>query len=152
MTDTPIEEQGYLSGVKVVDIGDYRVSRGLSRRPFSGCQHHSLVYDQKERRIWCKDCKHDVEAFDAFEGLVKNFHTQTDILRRREEKLEEAENHKVRTVAAKEIDKAWGKQKMVPACPHCGYGLFPEHFKTGMAMLGKEYAMARINKLVKERD
>ena len=51
MGDAPIEPQEYLSGPTVVDIGDLRVARGLSRRPFSGCAHHSLVYDNKERRI-----------------------------------------------------------------------------------------------------
>ena len=41
----PIVEQEYLSGLKVVDIGDLRVARGMSRRPVSTCHHRPLVYD-----------------------------------------------------------------------------------------------------------
>ncbi len=32
MTNEPIEEQAYVMGVTVVDIGDLRVARGLTRR------------------------------------------------------------------------------------------------------------------------
>src|SRR5690606_34525923 len=70
----PIEPLDYISGVKVVDIGDIRVARGMSRRPASSCKHHHLHYDTAERRIWCRDCETDVEAFDSFKMLVERFH------------------------------------------------------------------------------
>jgi hypothetical protein len=73
MSKAPIEPQEYLYGVKVVQIEDLRVARGLTRRPFSSCRHKSLTYDDKERRIWCRDCETEVEAFDAFVGLVEVF-------------------------------------------------------------------------------
>lgn len=66
----PIEPQDYIYGVKVVQIEDLRVARGLTRRPLSSCAHKKLVYDHNERRIWCSDYETEVEAFDAFEGLV----------------------------------------------------------------------------------
>ena len=147
MADEPIEPQEYLFGVKVVDIGDVRVSRGLTRRPVSSCQHHSLVYDTKERRIWCRDCEKDVDPFDAFELLTEHFHRQEEKLAERARKLKEAEQFQIRTLAAKEIDKAWRSRKMVPACPHCRNGLFPEDFKSGIkTSLGRDYALARLGR------
>jgi hypothetical protein len=142
--DTPIVEQEYLHGLKVVDIGDIRVARGLARRPYSGCPHPRLVYDNHERRIWCKDCERDVEPFDAFKGLVEPYARSLRALEEREKRIEEAEKFAVRSIAAKKIDEAWRSRNMVPACPHCGNGLFPEHFKTGCGMLGKDYAAKRI--------
>ena len=142
--DPPIIEQEFLSGVKVVDIGDYRVARGLSRRAHPSCDHTRLVYDIQERRIWCKDCEKDVEAFDAFKGIVSNFAAQIKILERREEAVAEAESYNLISIAAKNIDEAWRKKKMIPCCPHCKRGIMPEDFKSGIThYVGKEYEVVR---------
>jgi len=37
--DPPIIEQEYIAGVRVVDIGDYRVARGMTRRAHNSCPH-----------------------------------------------------------------------------------------------------------------
>ena len=141
--DPPIDEPGFIHGVTVVDIGDYRVSRGMTRRTFSGCHHRRLTYDKSERRIWCRDCERDVEPFDAFLGLVEGWDRAWQSMERKRKEVAEAAKFKVRSLAAKAIDKAWRKRSMVPACPHCNHGLFPEDFKNGvMTMLGREYAEA----------
>jgi Zn finger protein HypA/HybF involved in hydrogenase expression len=144
--DPPIEPQSFLGGVTVVDIGDIRVARGLTRRHHTSCRHARMTYDPKERRVWCPDCEKDVEPFDAFEILVSQFSAATRKLEAREKKLLEAEQFQIRSLAAKAIDEAWRSRNMVPACPHCNHGLFPEDFKRGVGtMLGRDYAKARIN-------
>lgn len=144
MADEPIIEREYLAGLKVVDIGDLRVSRGQTRRPYSACQHTALVYDPGERRIWCKDCEKDVDPFDAFKGLAERYSTAVDGLKRRQEHLDEVEQFKMRSIAAREMDKAWRSKGMVPCCPHCNNGLFPEDFKSGPHLISRDYAAARL--------
>jgi len=124
--DPPIVQQEWLGGVNVIDIGDIRVARGLSRRPYSACGHHQLVYDHNERRVWCKDCESNIEAFDAFEQLVSRFHDKASELKCREKAVEEAEAHSIIRIAAKRLDEIYRRKKMVPACPHCSGGLLPE--------------------------
>lgn len=124
----PIEEKEFLYGVKVVDIGDLRVARGLSRRPYSSCCHYRMVYDGQERRVWCKDCEQDVEAFDAFKLLVENIASEYRKLNRLREEIEEAKEHTLHLIAAKEVEKVWRGRKMAPTCPHCKGGLLPEDF------------------------
>lgn len=142
--DPKIEPLEYLHGVKVVDIGDLRVARGMTRRPHSACPHRQLRYDTHERRIWCADCEMNVEAFDAFTIVVEHFSNAEANIARRRLVLEEAEKHNVISLAAKVIDKAWRSHKSVPACPHCHNGLFPEDFKNGIGTsLGRDYAEAR---------
>ena len=141
--DPPIEEQPYLGGVTVVDIGDIRVARGLSRRPFSICKHRRLVFDQHERRIWCKDCETALEAFDAFRLLAEQSHAFLAAVEARERKVSDAESHNVRSLAAKVLDEAWRSRSMVPICPHCRSGLFPEDFKNGVSKMGRDYAAKR---------
>src|SRR3954471_13728802 len=117
--DPPIEPQEFLSGVTVVDIGDIRVARGLSRRPSSSCKHMQLNYDSIERRIWCADCEKNIEAFDAFEQIVGQFTAASRKIDLRVSQLKEAENFQVRTLAARNIDLAWRSRNKVPACPSC---------------------------------
>lgn len=151
--DPPIKEQPFLSGVTVIDIGDIRVARGLSRRAHSSCPHARLVYDRNERRIWCKDCEKDVEPFDAFTGLVEQHSRACDNLERRSDAVAAAEKHALRSLAAKAMDEAWRSRNMVPACPHCRHGLFPEDFKHGVtSMLSREYAEAMARRAKRKTD
>ncbi|MCB4862938.1 hypothetical protein K7W03_25480 [Sphingobium sp. PNB] len=124
--DPPIIEQEYLYGLKVVDIGDIRVARGLSRRPHSSCGHRAMAYDQNERRIWCKDCETDVDPFDAFLIICQHFHKASDRLKRERKAIEEAQGHNIIRIAAKQMDEHFRRKNMVPACPHCHAGIFPE--------------------------
>ncbi|MBN8294561.1 hypothetical protein JI664_21490 [Rhodobacter sp. NTK016B] len=149
--DPPIDAMDYLSGLKVVDIGDIRVARGKSRRPHSACKHRRLRYDSSERRIWCADCQRDVEGFDAFEIIAKQVGDAVAAIERREQKVLEAEAFTLRSRAAKAMDEAWRGRTMVPACPTCGHGLFPEMFaRGGGTMLGRNYAEAKL-KVHRER-
>lgn len=142
MADEPIEEQQYIHGVTVVDIGDLRVARGMTRRPYSSCRHASLTYDPRERRIWCKDCEKDVDPFDAFTGLVEQYNRAYKDHLKREKEISEAEGFQARSRAAKTLDEAWRRRKRLPTCPHCRAGLFPEDFADGVGWIGREYAEA----------
>ena len=128
----PIDEKGYLYGVNVVDIGDLRVARGKTRREPSACSHKSVIYDESERRIWCRDCERDIEPFDGFIGLVRQFDDAWKQIIRERQSLEDIKTFQARSLAARELDKAWRKRNMVPACPSCGNGLLPEDFKNGI--------------------
>lgn len=142
--DPSIEAQDFCGGVKVVDIGDIRVARGLSRRPYSSCQHRKMLYDGQERRIWCSECETNIEPFEAFKLLVEKYHNASADLVRRTEEVEAAEKAGVISLAAQAIDKVWRSRRMVPVCPSCRQGLFPEDFKHGVGMrLGREYAEAK---------
>lgn len=134
----PIEPQEYLYGPKVVDIGDLRVARGMTRRPVSTCRHHQLVYDDRERRIWCKDCEADVEPFDAFKGIVENFDRAAREIQQTMDEVNESRTFAIISIAAKKIDKLWRRRGSVPACPHCSAGIWPEDVDK-MGSVSKEW-------------
>ncbi|WP_458368753.1 hypothetical protein [Pseudomonas mandelii] len=142
MSDAPIEPQEYLYGVKVVQIEDLRVARGMTRRPASSCQHKKLVYDEKERRVWCSDCEAEVEPFDAFIGIVEVFSGGMSSLQRRRRELDEAEKFQMRSRAAKVMDEAWRSTKMAPLCPHCNTAILPEDVAGGVASTSKALVAA----------
>lgn len=142
MSDVPIEPADYTYGVKVVQIEDLRVARGMTRRPVSSCRHKSLVYDDSERRVWCRDCEVEVEAFDAFKGLVEVFSAGMSRINRRAAELAEAEQFQLRSRAAKVMDEAWRRTKMAPLCPHCSKAILPEDVVGGVGCAPKELVMA----------
>lgn len=147
----PIEPQNYIYGVKVVQIEDLRVARGLTRRPVSSCRHKQLVYDHNERRIWCSDCETEVEAFDAFLGLVERLSAANADLRRRSDALAQAETFQLRTRAAKRMDELWRSVKLAPCCPHCDAALLPEDMLGGLSQVSKELVKARRKRAESEK-
>lgn len=146
MSDAPIDPQDYTYGVKVVDIGDLRVARGLTRRPLSTCNHMRQVYDDKERRIWCSDCESELEPFDAFMVMVGQMDSHWKRLQRRAREVAEAEQFALRSRAAKVMDEAWRSTTMAPLCPHCNEALMPEDVAKGVARASKSLIIARRNK------
>lgn len=151
MSDAPIDPQDFLGGVKVVDIGDLRIARGLARRPLSHCRHVHMVYDDKERRVWCEDCESDVEPFDAFKSVCENMDKATRKLQSREREVREAEHFSAHRRATKELDKVWRSRDMTPTCPHCIEALLPEDFAKGVTSTSKDLARRRRAKSDMER-
>lgn len=145
--DPPIEPLEYRLGLTVVDIGDLRVARGMSRRPVSACRHLDIRYDSSERRIWCADCETDIDPFDAFTSLCENYDAALKRFERKKSDAESAMRHSLFSRASKEMDKLFRKRGYVPACPTCGHGIFPEAVVKGLRILGRDYAAARLAKL-----
>lgn len=142
MAGPPIEPKDFLYGVKVVQIEDLRVAKGMTRRPLSSCKHKQLVYDDTERRIWCQDCEQEVEAFDAFTALVQVFSAGKSELARRKREMAEAESFQIRSRAAKVMDEVWRSTKMAPLCPHCMAAILPEDVAGGVAKTSKSLVAA----------
>lgn len=146
----PIEKPGFLGGVTVIDIGDVRVARGISRRPYSVCRHARLVYDGNERRIWCKDCEQDIEPFDGFKIIAEQAQAFSNAMERREAAVEKAESHALISRAAKAVDDAWRRRNIAPGCPHCHSPILPEDFAGGVRS-GASVELERRRRLAKEK-
>lgn len=129
----PIDEQEFRAGVTVIDFGDIRVARGLSRRSkLLECPHMDMVYDQSERRIWCRDCENDVEPFDAFRAMVEQASKFRNWALGKTKEIAEANGHALISRASKVVDAAWRSRRLSPCCPHCGDVLLPEDFADGI--------------------
>lgn len=146
MSDAPIDPQDYLYGPKVVQIGDLRVARGLTRRPKTSCRHKSVVYDLGERRVWCRDCETAVDPFDAFLGVVEVWESARNHHKRRERELAEAEAFSIISRASKVIDTVWRSKRSVPLCPHCHEAILPGDVVGGVSTASRELVEQRRKK------
>lgn len=143
MSNAPIDPHPFSAGVTVVQIEDLRIARGLTRRPASSCRHRHMTYDERERRVWCRDCEAEVEPFDAFVYLVEVWESGSAKLARREAAIAEAEGHALRSRAAKVMDDAWRSRTTAPLCPHCREVLLPDDVARGVASASRELAVRR---------
>ena len=114
----------------VIDLGGVRVEYGMPRFYNRRCDHHKLVYNSGERRVWCSDCERTIDGFDAFMTLAHNFHKMMDSARTHLQRAEAAEKAKIVLIGAKEIERTW-RHKLAPCCPSCRAGLLPEDFARG---------------------
>lgn len=147
----PIEPGDYVHGVKVVDIGDLRVARGMTRRPVSTCRHLNLVYDNKERRVWCSDCESEVEPFDALMNIIERLDRAAKLLNRRHREVLDAEAATLRSRAAKTLDDVWRSRNLAPLCPHCNNGILPEDVAGGVHTASREIIRADRKRKEKEQ-
>lgn len=125
-----ITETEFCHGVNVVQMGEYRISRGMTRRKKSTCRHYSLVYDDQERKVWCNDCESNLDSYDAFLTLVESFNTQLEIIYRKQAVLDKDLNKKIGRIAAQKLDDIWKTNRDVPCCPNCDKGMLAEDFAT----------------------
>lgn len=145
--DPPIEEQEYIVP-QVIDFGDIRVARGMSRRPAVQCVHNSLTYDLSERRVWCRDCETTLEGFDAFMVLVERWQMIDRDIRRKHAEAQEARASVVHRIAARELESIW-RHKMAASCPHCNAGLLPEDVER-CGSVSREIEIARRKRASKD--
>jgi hypothetical protein len=122
------------SGAEIIDLAGVRIQAGLAKQNQSRCGHKALIYDQRDRRIWCEDCERTVDNFDAVMLMVRHYQAMVREARLRLQKANEAFAASVRRRATKELDRIWNG-RMVPNCPHCNRGILPEDFAAGAASI-----------------
>ena len=138
MTDEPLVPLA-TSGkytANVVDLAGVRLRCGAPKDTLvAACAHKDLIYDQKDRRIWCCSCEKSIDNFDAVMLLVSYFNRMTGDLARRQHAVDTTMNSSLNRRAAKAIDRAWSGKSMAVACPHCRYGILPEDFERGVPLM-----------------
>jgi len=132
----------------VVQIGDFTAKYGRGKRYSKPCEHNRLVYSPEEKRVWCQDCESTVDPFDAFYRIVRSLSDGEQELKSRREALERDEDQSLLSRAAKAVDRAFRRRKMIPVCPHCKEGLLPEDVVNidKRAMVSKELTIAKREK------
>ena len=118
----------------IIQLGEYIFKEGRRRNRFKNgedCPHKTITYCSESKRVWCVDCESTLDTFDCFERLLNQWDQNIHIINKRFEKVKAAEEHTLRSRAAKALDDIYRRRKMVPACPHCKRGLLADDWLTG---------------------
>lgn len=122
----------------LVVIGDFsleRKNRGYT--PIAECAHKHLSLDDTGDVVRCADCKTQVSAYWALTMLADEYNRQWKRLQSSRQALENAKAKEIHLLAAQRVEKAWRSRTMVPSCPHCLRGIFPQD-GFGNGMVNKE--------------
>lgn len=112
----------------IVEIGDFSLARKHrgGYAPTGECRHNHLTLDDNGDVVRCSDCNAQVSAYWALAMIADEFSRQMGRLQAGKRDLAEAVAREVHLIAAKEVEKAWRSRTMVPSCPHCHRGIFPQ--------------------------
>ena len=146
----PIEPKDYEFGVKVVNIEELRIARGKAKRPHSECRHLQQVYDPQERRVWCESCEREIEPFDAYLVQIEYLDGAVKRLQADQEKLNQAIQENIISIASQVMDKEWRSRSTAPLCPHCSEAILPTDVARGVARASREM-VERARKRKQER-
>lgn len=132
----------------VVEIGELRLARVKAdyTRRHEGCQHRLLQMDDVGEVVTCKDCKAQVSAYWALNLLREYWREHSLKVNRTLAAAQEERGAVLHLTAAKKVEKAWRNKTMVPGCPHCDRGIFPEDG------LGGSMVMRRFEVGLRERE
>lgn len=112
----------------VVEIGELRLARVKQgyMRMREGCQHKQVELDDTGEVVTCMACKVQVSAYWALSMLTTYWGDNMLKVKRAQEAAKEERGAVLHLTAAKKVEKAWRNRTMVPGCPHCNRGIFPE--------------------------
>lgn len=130
----------------LVEIGDFslaRKNRG-GYTPIGECAHKHITMDDTGDVVRCADCNTQVSAYWALTMIAEEYTRQWNKLQYSKQALEEAKAKDIHLLAAQCVEKAWRSRSMVPSCPHCHRGIFPQD-GFGKGMINKEIENRRRN-------
>ncbi|MCE2724702.1 MAG: hypothetical protein LW865_15715 [Betaproteobacteria bacterium] len=126
----------------VINFGDFQItSRSTAYRP-NACQHKHLTIDSHGGVISCDDCGKQIDPLWALEYLAMNWSKELAKTRAAQQEAKMIVSENIHTKAAMQLEKAWRKRSMVPACPHCHRGIFASD-GLGNAMINAEMEKRR---------
>lgn len=130
----------------LVEIGDFSLARKNRGGyvPIGECAHKHITMDDTGAVVRCADCNTQVSAYWALTMIAEEYTRQWNKLQHSKQALEEAKAKDIHLLAAQRVEKAWRSRSMVPSCPHCHRGIFPQD-GFGKGMINKEIENRRRN-------
>ena len=129
---------------EVIQIGDFAFKRKQREYlgPKADCKHLHMTLDSNGDIVECTDCGKQISAYWALQMLADHYQQAHNKVRAAAHRLAEDKATNIVLLAAKKVQSAWRSQTMVPACPHCGRGIFPQD-GLGSAAINKAMELCR---------
>lgn len=131
----------------VIEIGDLIVRRKKERHWYGDerCPHLHLTWDDNGHIVTCDDCRKQIDPYWAMQMLASHYEKAFKKVQARAQSVADDKAHNLHLIAAKKVEAVWRSKKMVPCCPHCDRGIFPED-QLGAKQMGKQFELARRQK------
>lgn len=132
------------SDSNVIQFGDMALRRKHSSHilNLAECQHTHVTLDATGEVVTCDKCARQLSAFWVLGRVVDQWAVHAKKADFRAKDLADKLEKNVGLLAAQRVEKAWRSHTMVPSCPHCYAGIFPQD-GFGGSMINKQIELRR---------
>ena len=106
------------------------------------CQHARTVVDQQAGTVTCRDCEVTLSAFWVLTKIALEENRCFERVRSLRAEADELNNWVPFLRSMRSLERRWRGRSMLPACPHCHHGLWPEELQ-GAVSLSLEIAQRK---------
>lgn len=107
------------------------------------CQHARTVLDEQAGTVTCRDCEATLSAFWVLGRIAREENRCFERVRNLRAEAEELSTWVPFLRSMKRLEKRWRGQRMLPVCPHCHHGLWPEELNGGAIGVDIEIAQRK---------
>lgn len=98
------------------------------------CQHARTVIDEQAGTVTCRDCEVTLSAFWVLGRIAREENRVFERIRLMRAEAAELETWTPFLRAQRSLERRWRGKSMLPACPHCHHGLWPEDLQGGVSL------------------
>lgn len=130
----------------IIHIGDFGIAkkqRGFYAARAEGlCLHRQVELDDHGHTCKCIKCGETVSPYWFLHMLASDWERAERTRQEADDKLRADLKANLTLIAARRVEEAWRKRKMLPCCPHCHRGISP-HDGFGGSMVSKAIEQRR---------
>lgn len=98
------------------------------------CQHNATVLDERLGTVTCKDCQATLSAFWVLGQIAREENRCFERIHRLRHEAEELQKWVPFLRSMRSLEKRWRGRAMLPVCPHCHRGLWPEELGASVSL------------------
>ena len=102
-----------------------------SKRPKTTCKHERTLIDQIAGTVECRECGEVLSPFHVLLRMAQGERALFDRVRSLQAKADELARYSPHLKTMKELERIWRGRRMIPICPHCGTGIWPQELLAG---------------------
>ena len=107
------------------------------------CDHPRTTIDEQNGTVECRDCGVTLSAFWVLGQIAREENRCFTRIRNLRAEAEELKGWVPFLRSMRKLEKRWRGRAMLPACPHCHRGLWPDELERSSVSLSLEVAQRR---------
>ena len=98
------------------------------------CQHVKTVIDEQAGTVTCRDCEATLSAFWVLGRIAREENRVFERIKRLRAEADQLESWTPFLRAQRTLERRWRGRSMLPVCPHCRHGLWPEDLQSAVSL------------------
>jgi len=106
----------------------------LTKRPRGRCPHGRTVIDEMQGTVECRDCGATLSAFWVLGQIAREENRAFHRLQTLRAEAAQLQSWVPFLRSVRGLEKRWRGRRVLPTCPHCNHGLWPDELTGGVSL------------------